>query len=70
MRGIVDRFEGEYVVIEVEGETEDIRREFVDSDVKVNDVVVLVDGIWMVDKDETEKRSREIRKLMDDVWED
>ena len=70
MKGIVDRFEGDFVVIEMEGNTKDIPKKQVDSNVKVNDVVELVDGKWMVKEADTERRRKEIKALMDSVWED
>ena len=70
MKGIVDRFEGDFVVIEIEGNTKDVPKKQVDSSVKVNDVVELVDGKWIVKEEETEKRKKEIKALMDSVWED
>ena len=70
MKGIVDRFEGDFVVIEMEGNMKDVPKKQVDSSVKVNDVVELVDGKWVVKGEETEKRKKEIKALMDSVWED
>ena len=70
MKGIVDRFEGDFVVIEIEGNTKDVPKETLNPSVKVNDVVELVDGKWIVKEEETEKRRKEIKALMDSVWED
>jgi hypothetical protein len=70
MKGIVDRFEGDFVIIEIEGITQDVPKEMVDPNVKVNDVVELVNGKWITKKEETEKRKKEIKSLMDSVWED
>ena len=70
MKGIVDRFEGDFVVIEMEGNTKDIPKKQVDLNVKVNDVVELVDGKWIVKEADTERRRKEIKALMDSVWED
>lgn len=70
MKGIVDSFEGDYVVIEMDGHTQDILKSDVDISVKVGDVVVLVDGVWTTDLTETAKQQHKIKKLMDDVWED
>ena len=70
MKGIVDRFEGDFVVIEIEGNTKDVPKKQVDPSVKVNDVVELEDGKWIVKEEETEKRKKEIKALMDSVWED
>ena len=70
MKGIVDRFEGNIVVIEIDGNTQDISKDIVNSDVKVSDVVELVNGKWVTKKEETDKRKKEIKSLMDSVWED
>ena len=70
MKGIVDRFEGNLVVIEIDGNTQDIPKDRVDPDVKVSDVVELVNGKWIAKKSETEARKKKIKSLMDSVWED
>jgi len=70
MKGIVDRFEGNLVVIEIDGKTQDIPKNHVEPDVQVSDVVELVDGKWMAKKDETATRKKKIKSLMDSVWED
>ncbi|MGF7050327.1 AmiR/NasT family two-component response regulator [Paenibacillus sp. DS2015] len=70
MKGIVDRFEGDYVVIEIEGQTRDIDKSDVAVSVKVGDVVIFVAGVWKTDATETGQREQQIKKLMDDVWED
>lgn len=70
MNGIVDRFEGNIVVIEIDGSTQDIPKDFVDPTVKVNDVVELVNGIWTTKKQESASRKKKIKSLMDSVWED
>ena len=70
MKGIIDRFEDGYAVIEVDGIMRDVRRSEVDPKASVNDVVILADGIWKPDHRETEKRTKEIKNLMDQLWED
>jgi hypothetical protein len=70
LKGIVDRFEEEFVVIEIDGLTKDILKTDVDANVKAGDTVVFVEGKWLTDEDETKSRSKEIKKLMDDVWDD
>ena len=59
MKGIVDRFEGEYAVIEVDGKTRDIKRNLIADSVRVSDVVILNNGKWERDSDETLKRKKE-----------
>lgn len=58
MKGIVDRFEGEYAVIEVDGKTRDVKRKLIADSVRVSDVVILNNGIWERDSDETDKRKK------------
>lgn len=70
MIGIVDRFEGEYAVIEIDGVTHDIPRTLVDEQVQPGDVVECIQERWMKNETATKQRSAEIKKLMDDVWAD
>lgn len=70
MRGIVDRFEGDIVVIEIDGIMMDIPHALVEPSIKAGDSVVLVDGKWVKDEIETKSRTKKIGKLMESVWED
>ncbi|MGE7219700.1 DUF3006 family protein [Priestia koreensis] len=69
MRGIVDHLEGEIVVIEVNGQTQDFNRGIFSEEVEVGDVVEINDNRGVVLKDETEKRRVEVQKLMDELFE-
>jgi hypothetical protein len=68
MKGIIDRFEGEYAVIEIEGKTKDVNRNIVDEKVKINDAVIFIDGKWFVDHQATALRKKKIQSLMDQIW--
>ncbi|WMT42474.1 DUF3006 domain-containing protein [Paenibacillus sp. D2_2] len=70
MVGIVEGFEGELCRIEVNGRIMDVPRSRVGNGVRPGDVVELKDGIWLVNRQKTEARGKEIKKLMDEVWED
>jgi hydrogenase maturation factor len=70
MKGIVDRLEGDVVVIEVEGVTQDVPNSIVELGVKAGDSVIFIDGIWITDESETKSRTKKIKELMDDLWED
>ncbi|TNJ61393.1 DUF3006 domain-containing protein [Paenibacillus hemerocallicola] len=70
MRGIVEGFEGNYVIIEIDGETRDVDRSAVKFDVEVGDCVIFQEGTWVVDSKATEERARHMKKLMEDVWND
>ncbi|KOO47166.1 DUF3006 family protein [Priestia koreensis] len=69
MRGIVDHLEGEIVVIEINGQTQDFNRSIFSEEVEVGDVVEINDNTGVVLKDQTEKRRAEVQKLMDELFE-
>jgi len=70
VRVIIDRFEGLYAVCEKEDRTMmDIKRINLPSGVKEGDVLGIDYGIITIDRDETEKRRREIEKLTENIWE-
>lgn len=68
--GIIDRFEDEYCVIEVDGLTRDVIRHLVETGAKTGDVVEWDGSKWIINQQKTIERSKEIQTLMDDVWED
>lgn len=70
MQGIVEGFEGEFVVVEIDGVTKDIAISDVDDSVKAGDVVKLAGNRWVKDVAATESRTRQIGKLINDVWGD
>lgn len=66
---IVDRISDGIAVIE-DGESRfEVPRENLDSDVKEGDAVELIDGIYVKNKSETDKRKNEILKLQNELWE-
>ena len=70
MRGIVDRLEGDFVIVEIDGEMRDIPLSLFVSNVKDGDVVTFDNGRWSVDVVGTNDRTAKIKKLMDDLWAD
>ena len=66
MRCIIDRFEGDYAVIEYFDKVLNLPKVFLPMEVHEGDVL---DVIIMLDDAETDKMKSEIKKLMDDVWE-
>ena len=66
---IVDRFEGEYAVMEIDGVMNIIRRCDIPAETREGDVLRLEDSRWMIDREETEKRKKEIKDLADKLWE-
>ncbi|HWQ90020.1 MAG TPA: DUF3006 domain-containing protein [Desulfitobacteriaceae bacterium] len=67
-KGIIDRFEGDYVIVESDREMTDIPRKQVSPEAKEGDVIVLVDNMFQVDKAETQRRKAEIAKLTEKMW--
>ncbi|MEK3888334.1 DUF3006 domain-containing protein [Bacillus sp. FSL K6-3431] len=70
MKGIIDRFEEDWVVVEVNGVTKDFKRTIFPKEAVTGDMVKIEGNKVTVLKSETEKRRKEIEDLMDDVWED
>ncbi|MGG6309997.1 DUF3006 domain-containing protein [Paenibacillus macerans] len=67
---IVEGFEGDVCILESDGKTRNIPRAQVDPAVKPGDVVEWNGGKWVANLRETERRSRSIRELMEEVWEE
>ena len=67
---IIDRFEEEYVVCE-NSETlkmENIEKSKVPSEARKGDVLVLIDGEYLLDIYKTEERKRIIHQKTQDLW--
>lgn len=70
MLAIIDSFEGDYCIIEIDGVTQDVSKSLVEKSAKVGDVVEWNGQKWITNQNKTIERSRSIKKLMDDLWED
>ncbi|MFD2616529.1 DUF3006 domain-containing protein [Terrilactibacillus laevilacticus] len=72
IKGIVDRFEKDIVVVEIKNgdDTQDFPRSIFPKDIEVGHVVYIDGDKVRIDREETENLEREIKELMDDVWED
>ncbi|ANS51930.1 hypothetical protein BT246_66380 (plasmid) [Bacillus thuringiensis] len=68
-RGIIDRFEGELAVIEINNSTIDVPKSKLPSTAKEGDVLIIEDGTYTIDKNETDKKRREVQNLMDKLFE-
>ena len=66
MRCIVDRFEGDYAVIEYLDKVLNLPKVFLPAETQEGAVL---DVIIMLDDNETGKLKSEIKELMNDVWE-
>ena len=70
IKGIIDRFEEGFAVVEIEGKTKDYPKDIFPKDTEVGDVVYITGNKVTVDKQETKKREKEIEDLMNELWED
>jgi ribosomal protein L21E len=70
MKGIIDRFEGDIAVVDIDGKTKDFPKKIFPKEAKTGDVVVIEGDSVKVLKEETEKRRKEIERLMDELFED
>lgn len=65
---IIDRFEGRWAIVEIDGEMKSIRRQLI-PEAREGDVLVLVRRRWQVDREATAKLRQEMERLADEVWE-
>jgi hypothetical protein len=71
MKYIIDRFEGDLAVCEAEdGKMVDIEKSRLPKNAEVGDVIIFENGHFLVDKEETDKRRKEIEDLMNELFED
>lgn len=68
-KGIIDRFEGDFAVIEFDGVTEDLPRKELPDNCSVGDVLIFDQGKITVDKLESINRRKEIDDLTDELFE-
>lgn len=70
MKGIIDRFEGEIAILELENrERLELKREHLPREAKEGDVIVQIDGQYTIDQEETQRRIDEIEQLSQNLWE-
>lgn len=70
MRGVIDRFEGEFAVVELyTKEIKNIERKVIPKGAKEGDVLNIGEKIT-IDYEETEKRKKEIESMMEDLFEE
>jgi len=68
-KGIIDRFEGEFAVVEFEGAMETIKLSDIPNDAREGDVIVFENNRWTIDREDTKRLKNETQKLADELWE-
>ena len=70
MKGIIDRFEGDYAVVEFEGrQMKDILRGDLPAGLKEGDAIRGNDGAYVFDELETKRIKNETKAMFDKLWE-
>ncbi|WP_430413661.1 DUF3006 domain-containing protein [Lederbergia citrea] len=70
MKGIIDRFEENWVVVEINGITKDFDKTIFPKEATTGDVVKIEGNKVTVLADETKKLRKEVEDLMEELWED
>ncbi len=68
IQGIIDRFEGSYAVVEVEGLIRNIERSSIPSETREGDVIVYDGTRWQIDRQKTAELKKQIKDLADELW--
>ena len=68
MKLIIDRFEEDYAVCESETGMVNIKRSDIPNDAAEGDTLVLSNGGYFIDREDTEKRRKEIEKLQEKLF--
>ncbi len=70
-RAIIDRFEEEFAVCELEdGTCEDIDIHLIPEDAKEGDSIIICGDCITLDMEATRQRRERINKLMEDMWDE
>lgn len=67
---ILDRFEGNFAVIEDNGVMKNIPREVVDNDIKEGSVVIKIGERYVLDKENSAARRKKISELQNSLFDD
>ncbi|MEN6326515.1 MAG: DUF3006 domain-containing protein [Syntrophomonas sp.] len=68
IKGIIDRFEDDLVIIEIEGENKVVKRSNIPLEAREGDVMVFSHNNWTIDKVSTRQRKSNIDKLANELW--
>lgn len=67
---VIDRFEGDYAVLEQNGKTCNVPKKMVQASAREGDVVARIEDRWEVDREATARRKAEIEALAESLWRD
>ncbi|MCM3316554.1 DUF3006 domain-containing protein [Rummeliibacillus stabekisii] len=69
-KGIVDRFEGDLAVIEIDGVTVDYPKKILPKDVQVGDLLIIENDTISIDAEGAKQLKTEIDNLADELFEE
>jgi len=70
VKGIIDRFEGEYAVVEMDDRImKNIKIEILPQGIKEGTAIKFVNGEWQIDRERTENLKSEIDELAKNLFE-
>lgn len=70
MKGIIDRFEGKFVIVECDDRVRvEISRDLIPKNAREGDCLVQLGDKYVLDVGETQRRKNEIEKLAKELWE-
>jgi len=69
MKAIIDRFEDEIAVVEIEGRMRNIPRHELPTGAKEGDALIFEAGKWKVSLHNTEKIKKKMDDLAEKLWE-
>lgn len=69
MKGIIDRIEGRFAIVELDNKVMlNIDTSQLPPEIREGDIITEKNGEYYIDTDETEKRKKNIKKLMNDLF--
>ena len=69
MKYTVDRFEGDFAVLEDENRTmKDVPRGALPEEAKEGDVLIFAEGSYSLDSEETARRKEDVRERLQRLW--
>ncbi|MGS0765334.1 DUF3006 domain-containing protein [Syntrophomonas curvata] len=70
MKVIIDRFEGEFAILEGDDEFKTIPRAMLPAQAREGDVLVSDKGEWLLDSEAAKRRREKAEKLAGELWRD
>lgn len=70
IKGIIDWFEGDIAVVEIEGVVQDLKKSIFPESAAPGDFVEIIGNQVTILKEKTDKRRKEIENLIEELWED